>query len=237
MYRCLALLAFLLSASVSAEKVLLYYGEPPLSFIEGQPPEGLYFDIVTTVFKRMGGSYEIEALPFKRALAYAYKDKGIIVAVGKTDERLENLDYSNSIYDSTVVAFIRKDKFFNFESIADLKDKTVGTKLGWSYGASFDEARKQNLFQAFDGKPEANFRSMTLGRMDVFVDNRLTGIETMKKLKAESKVVILNHPIEVFPHYLGFKKNMHKDLIQRFNQHLADIKSDGTFEKILSKYQ
>ena len=237
MYKYFTVLIVFFSAAVSAEKLLLYYGDPPLSHVEGQPAEGLYFDIVTVIFKRMDVQYEIEALPFKRALDFAYKDLGIIVGIGKTNERSQELDFSKSIYDSTVVAFIRKDKFFDFKSIDDLKDKTIATKLGWSYGASFDQARNENLFQAIDGKPDKNFRLMLLDRVDVFIDNRLTGIETMKTLNAENMTTIMSHPIKVFPHYLGFKKNMHADLIKLFNQHLTDIKSDGTYEKILSKYQ
>lgn len=236
MYKYFTVLVFLFSATVSAEKLLFYPGDPPLSHVEGQPPEGLYLDIVTIIFKRMGVKYDIETLPFKRALSYAYKDLGIVVAIGKTDERSQKLDFSKSIYDSTVVAFVRKDRVFPFSSINDLKDKIVATKLGWSYGTSFDQARKQNLFDAVDGKPEHNFRSLLLGRIEVFIDNRLTGIETMKTLNAENVTAILPHPIEVFPHYLGFKKNMHTDLIKLFNQHLDDVKSNGKYEKILSKY-
>jgi len=236
MYKYFALLAFLFSATVSAEKLLLYSGDPPLSHVEGQPPEGLYFDIVTTIFNRMGIKYEIETLPFKRALHYAYNGDGIVVGIGKTNERSLKLDFSKSIYDSTVVAFVRSDKVFDFSSIEDLKGKTVATKLGWSYGTSFDQARKQNLLHAEDGKPENNFRSMLLGRIDVFIDNRLSGIETMKKLKAENLTAILSHPIMVFSHHLGFKKNTHTDLIKRFNKHLDDFKSDGTYKKILSRY-
>jgi len=236
MYKYFTMLAFLFSATVSAEKLLLYYGDPPLSHVEGQATEGLFFDIVTIIFNRMEVEYEIETFPFKRALHYAYNGGGIVVGIGKTNERSQKLDFSKSIYDSTVVAFIRNDKVFHFSSIEDLKGKTVATKLGWSYGTSFDLARKQNLFHTLDGEPESGFRSMLLGRIDVFIDNRLSGIETMKTLKAENETIILPHPIAVFPHYLGFKKNTYTDLIKRFNQHLDGIKSDGTYEKILSKY-
>ena len=237
MYKYFAVLAVLFTATVSAEKLLLYSGDPPLSHVEGQPPAGLYYDIVTTIFNRMDIKYEIETLPFKRALHYAYNGDGIVVGIGKTNERSLKLDFSKSIYDSTVVAFVRNDKVFNFSSIEDLKDKTVATKLGWSYGASFDQARQQNLLHAVDGKPENSFRSILLGRIDVFVDNRLSGIETMKTLKAENAITILSHPIKIFPHYLGFKKNRHTDSIKRFNQQLDNLKSDGTYEKILSNYR
>ena len=215
---------------------MFYFGDAPLSHSEGQNPQGIYFDIVTTVFDRMGISYEVEGLPFKRALHYAYEGQGIVVGIGATDERLSKLDFSANIYDSTVVAFVKNEKVFPFSSLEDLKGKTVATKLGWSYGAQFDQARKNNLFSAIDGKPSNNFQSMLLGRIDVFIDNRLTGIKTMKALNAESSITILSYPIKVFPHYLGFKKGAHGKLIERFNQELAAFKSDGGFEKVLSTY-
>ena len=236
MLKLLAILLMFVTPPASAEKLLFYFGDAPLSHAEGQEPKGLYFDIVTTIFDRMELDYKTEGLPFKRALHYAYNGSGIVVGIGATDERADKLDFSESIYDSTVVAFVKNEKQFVFSSIEDLRGKTIATKRGWSYGALFDQARKQKLFSAVDGKPLNNFQAMLLGRIDVFIDNRLSGVETMKALDAENRTTILPHPIKVFPHYLGFKKGAYTKLIERFNQELSTIKAEETFNQIISNY-
>ena len=219
-----------------AEKLIFYAGDPPLSYAERDRPQGLYFDIVTAVFDDMGIKYEVSTVPFKRALLSAYEGKGIVAGIYKTKERSEKLDYSSSFYDSKVVLFVRKKQAFPFLSMTDLRGKKIATKVGWSYGIEFDEARDRLEFQAIDGEAEQNFKLVITGRRDAFIDNRISGVVTINKMGITDKIEILPRPVNIGAHYLGFKKNTHSGLIKRFNQHLKTLKSDGRYEDILSKY-
>lgn len=228
---------FLMAASSSmSESLIFYVGDPPLSHAEGEQPQGLYFDIVTALFDDMAVPYEVTTLPFKRALLYAYEGRGIVVGIFKTTERATKLDFSDSFYDSKVVLFVRRGQGFPLTSVADLKGKRIATKLGWSYGAAFDEARARSEFQTFDGDSTRNFRLIIESRVDAFIDNHLSGLYTVRKMDVVNKIEVLPQPIDIGPHYLGVKKNSRSGLIKRFNQHLEIFKSDGRYQKIVSKY-
>ncbi len=232
----IAVVVGFLPTLLMAENLIFYAGSPPLSYAERDRPQGLYFDIVTAVFDDMGVKYEVTTVPFKRALLYAYEGKGIVAGIYKTKERSEKLDYSSSFYDSNVVLFVRKKQAFSFSSMTDLRGKKIATKVGWSYGVEFDRARDRLELQAIDGEAEQNFKLVITGRRDAFIDNRISGIVTLKKMGIMDKIEILPRPVNIGAHYLGFKKNTHSGLIKRFNQHLKTLKSDGRYEDILSKY-
>ena len=234
--RIMVAVATLLPTLLMAENLIFYAGDPPLSYAESDRPQGLYFDIVTAVFNDMGIKYDVTTVPFKRALIYAYEGKGIVVGIYKTKERSENLDYSSSFYDSKVVLFVHKKTSFSFLSMTDLTGKTIATKVGWSYGEEFDKARDQLKFQSIGAEAEQNFRLVITGRRDAFIDNRISGITTIKKMGIMDEIEILPRPVNIGSHYLGVKKNTHSRLLKRFNQHLKKLKSEGRYEDIIAKY-
>ncbi|WP_019615416.1 substrate-binding periplasmic protein [Psychromonas ossibalaenae] len=225
------------SALLAAEKLIFYAGAPPLSYAEGNQPKGLYFDIVTTVFDDMKEEFDVTILPFKRALLHAYQGKGIVIGIYKTEERALRLDYSDSLHDSEVVLFINKTRPFSFLSVHDLKGKTIATKLGWSYGPAFDEARRHGEFQTIQGTQQRNFRLVIEGRADAFIDDRLPGLKTIKEMGIMDKITFLPHPINVGKLHIAVKKGTNSQLIQHFNYHLQQLKADGRYQAILSHYQ
>ncbi len=221
----------------AAENLIFYAGAPPLSYAEGNQPKGLYFDIVTTIFDEMEVEYDVTILPFKRALLHTYEGQGIIVGIYKTEERALRLDYSAPLHDSEVVLFINKTRPFPFLSMSDLKGKTIAVKLGWSYGTAFDQARQQSEFQTIHGEQQRNFRLVIEGRADAFIDDRISGTAAIKEMGIAGKIDILPRPVNIGKLYIAVKKGTNSHLIQHFNYHLQQLKTDGRYQAILSNYQ
>jgi len=224
------------TANVHAETLLFYDDFWPFSYTEKAQTKGLYFDIVTTVFKNMETEYKVETYPFKRALIMAMEGKGVVVGVFKTDERSLKLEFSKPFYREESVLFVNKKNTFPFSVISDLKGKQVGVKLGWSYGEEFDRAKERKLFTTTVGSPKQIYNLLDLGRLDAVVDNKLSGIGTINDLS-------LNQSIEALPQYLvlggiyiAVKRGTNTELIKKFNHHVSRIRDNGEYEKILAKY-
>jgi len=224
------------TANVHAETLLFYDDFWPFSYTEKAQTKGLYFDIVTTVFKNMETEYKVETYPFKRALIMAMEGKGVVVGVFKTDERSLKLEFSKPFYREESVLFVNKKNTFPFSVISDLKGKQVGVKLGWSYGEEFDRAKVRKLFTTTVGSPKQIYNLLDLGRLDAVVDNKLSGIGTINDLS-------LNQSIEALPQYLvlggiyiAVKRGTNTELIKKFNHHVSRIRDNGEYEKILAKY-
>jgi len=113
----------------------------------------------------------------------------------------------------------------------------IGTKLGWSYGAEFDEARKAKLFGTTVGPSEKIYRLLNLERIDAVVDNELSGLRLIKRIKYQSNIRVLPTPLLHGEIYIAIKKGANLELIKRFNRHLEKIRQSGVYDEILSKYR
>jgi polar amino acid transport system substrate-binding protein len=233
----LVLLTFVyLPRAFATETLIFYEGDPPLSHPAGYAPSGVYFDIVTAIFDDLGIDYTVTSLPFKRGLMQAKAGKGIVVGIFKTDERAQYLDFSDNFYSTQVVLFTKKGHAFLYHSITDLKDRHIGAKLGWSYGETFDSARNQKLFSVVEGESESLIKQLLQERTDAFIDNKLTGIYSIKKLGIEDQIEIIPKPIDTGPHYLGVRKGSKTELLKQFNQRLLEFQQDGRYKQLLIPY-
>ncbi|MGF1743020.1 transporter substrate-binding domain-containing protein [Vibrio profundum] len=224
----------LASPFVSSKVLIFESGTYPLSYdIDGEP-KGVYLDIVSEVFNDMNEPYSVVSLPFKRALYHTETNKGIVVGVYKTRDRLDKLDFSEKIYTSQDVLFVRKDSKLEYSKISDLKGKKIAVKLGWSYGHEFDRALERGEFTTVHGNSKRNFKLLLLGRIDAFIETRISGINKIKELGIIDSVDIINTPVNTGEHHLAVKKGEHKELIENFNEHLRNIRLDGRYDKIIS---
>jgi len=234
--RLFILSAVINTAKIHAETLLFYDDFQPFSYSEKEQTKGLFFDIVTTVFKNMETTYKVEIYPFKRALIMAMEGKGVVVGVFKTDERLLKLGFSKPFYHEKTVLFVNKENIFHFSEINDLKSKQVGVKLGWSYGAEFDQAKESKLFTTTVGSPEQIYRLLNLGRLDTVVDNELSGMGIINDLSINQNIHVLPQHLLLGNIYIAVKKGTNTELITKFNYHVSRIRKNGVYEKILAKY-
>ena len=223
--------------SIRAENLIFYNKFQPFSYVENDHIEGLFVDLVTTVFDDMGVKYTLNAYPFKRAMRMGSRGKGVVIGIYKTDERLMVLDYSEPFYQEKTVFFVRKGKSFPFQKVNDLRDKTIAVKLGWSYGAEFDQAKEKKVFATSTGEARQIFRWLKMGRIDAVVDNELSGLSSIKKLGFQRDLETLPTPLLSGDIYIAVKKGTNAKLLERFNRHVKKIKENGVYEIILAKYR
>ena len=87
-----------------------------------------------------------KVMQWKRALLLAQEGKGILYGAAITEERKQSLYFSQALYAENVWLVTRCDRQFSFNSIADLRGKTLGMLAASSFGAEIDQA-KDKLFK------------------------------------------------------------------------------------------
>lgn len=85
--------------------------------------------------------FEVERLPWPRALAMAQTGEGAILGVTKTAEREKSMDFSIPIFTNKVWAILRADDPSRIENVNSLAGKTVSVFRGGSFGKEFEAAR------------------------------------------------------------------------------------------------
>jgi len=227
----------MLSRAEGDVETLIFYDDfPPFSYLVDGQPKGLFIDVVTAIFDDMGEAYEIKSYPIKRALLSASKGQGIVVGILKNEERQKIFDYSSSFYIEKSMLFVSKGHTFPFSSVNDLKGKRVGVKLGWSYGSKFDQARNAQLFTPVVGEPKQLYALLKTGRLDAVVGNELSVPSLTKVMIPPVQIEALSTPLLMADLYIAAKKGTKTELIEKFNNHMTQIKVSDVYKDILNKY-
>ncbi len=162
-----------------------------------------------------------------------------ISSVSITPDRLKSVDFSNSYYRLPAKLAHRKDS--GIQAIpADLAGKRVGVQCS----TNFDRYATDYFVPAGAeivryGNQNEVFLDLLAGRIDVTLAGSVA-IEEGLLNKPEGKVFEFVGPSYTDVNYFGMGAGIavrkHDPLAERINQALAAIRSNGTYDKIRSKY-
>ena len=209
---------------------------PPYMYNRNKVAAGLYPEIVTAIFSRIGRDTSVSALPWKRALKLGEAGMAGVAGIYKNKERLAIYDYSDPLYEEKMVLYVKKGHAFTFSNIADLKGKRVGLNFGWSYGDAIDSARKAGVFSTDDSVKNnlANFRKLIGERTDCFIVDELAARKIISQQGFDGLVEQLDIPVSVNAGYLVFSKTLkQKSLLDAFNKAMKQLRSEGTYDVII----
>jgi ABC-type amino acid transport substrate-binding protein len=112
--------------------------------------------------------FDIKRYPWMRAERYAKEGRGLIFGLSKTPERLRHFRFSDIAAANKLWLVTRSDATFPFNSIEDLRGKTVGAVRGYDYGEAFERARGAVFRVEGDlASRELRLKRLMLGRVDV----------------------------------------------------------------------
>ena len=196
---------------------------------------GIDIELLAAIAKDQGFAYDLRPLGFSAAVAALESNQtdGVIAGMSITDERKLKYDFSAPYYDSGVVMAIRaNDNTIN--SYENLRGKRVAAKTG-TEGATFAESiQAQYGFNLvyFDESPfmyeevktgnsAACFEDYPVMGYGISQGNGLKMVTGMEKGSSYGFAVL---------------KGKNQDLLKMFDQGLANLKSNGTYQAILDKY-
>ena len=205
--------------------------------------DGIAVRIVHKLFKDLNMKYELPSsvTPWKRKLHLIEKGKvDIVSTIYHNDERAKKYKYSIPYAEDRIKVWVKHDKKFKFETINDLKGKSVLITRGSSYGKIFDEFKKKHLKEVPIKSVKNAFHAINRGgRADFMVTSYFDGMNAfetdVKDLKG--KVVPLEHNISVNGvYFIGSKTSPCTDKFELINNKLKEYKANGTLEKITQEF-
>ncbi|WP_027469672.1 substrate-binding periplasmic protein [Deefgea rivuli] len=219
-----------------AAEVLIFSDDeyPPIMYKDAQgQARGIMVDAIRNFEKLSGKKVKLELLSWRRAYEYGVKGKGGLIGLSKTKERQAIFDYSDVIFEDNIYLIARRDKEFEFKTLADLKGKLIGMHLGASYGESVDSAIKQGVFQSDLSTTDVfRLKKLLRGRLDAaVVSHGLVGLtailhEDPELMAHKNEFVILPVPLVRDPLHLGFAKSLGMtEFLNEFNQSLKANKT------------
>ena len=195
---------------------------------------GIDMDLIKAIAKDQGFEIEITNPGFDAAISavQAGQADGIIAGMSVTDARKETFDFSESYYTANTILGVKESS--TIASYEDLKDKTVGVKNGTASQTFLTENQNKYGYKIKTFADGASmYDSLNTGSIDAVMDDEPVlkySISQGQKLKTP----IAGTPIGETA--FAVKKGTNPELIQMFNNGLANLKANGEFQKILDKY-
>ena len=195
---------------------------------------GIDMDLIKAIAKDQGFTIEIDNPGFDVAISDVQSGhaQGMIAGMTVTDARKETFDFSEPYYTANSILAVQESS--KIDSYDDLKGKTVGVKNGTSSQNFLEENQKKYGYKIKTFSDGASmYDSLNSGSVAAIMDDEPVikyAIKQGRKFKT---------PIEGTPSgQLAFavKKGENPELIEMFNNGLANLKKSGQYQKILDKY-
>lgn len=228
------------TSSDKLEIVTLQY--PPYVYRDDEKVSGVAVDIIQEAFSRMQQPITIHVLPWARAIYQIRNgDSDAIFTIYKTPERELFADFSSEILISqTISLFVQKNSSIVFDGdIKSLSRYSFGAARKISYGNLFDNAVEKRVLSnlALVNTEEQVFKMLIAGRLDIVVSNKFGASDILKQISGQEKVRELIPTLQTVPSYIAFSKKRNLSAIRnKFDLTLKQMKTDGSYHKIIQKY-
>ncbi|CAQ84946.1 MULTISPECIES: arginine ABC transporter substrate-binding protein [Photorhabdus] len=228
-----------LSATATEKETIRFATEatyPPFEFIDANNQiQGFDIDLAnalctkinaTCTFTNQSFDSLIPSLKFRRFDALA-------AGMDITPERQKQVDFTDTYYDNSAVFIAIKGKI---SSVAELKGKQVGIQNGTTHQKYLIEQQKEIKTVPYDSYQNA-ILDLKNGRLDAIFGDTAAINEWLKK--NDNLETVGNKVTD--PNYfgigLGFAvRKGNKELQNKLNKALTDIKQDGTYAIIYKKW-
>lgn len=233
---CLLLTAFS-HAETEADTVRIAAGEWPPFLSASLPNQGIVAHLIKDAFLEAGYDVEFDFLPWVRAFVEASQGEYDATAIWMyKEDRTVDFHYSAPVLNEEFVLFHRVDDPFDWSSYDDLEGLRIGGGIGYSYGAEFDAAVEEGVFELLRSKTvEQNLRMLAAKRTNLFAEEKSIAYFNLQNTVPELADQITHHPnsILVNQSYLLFPKISVESeiLMEAFNQAIEKLKQDGRYDQ------
>lgn len=154
----------------------------------------------------------------------------VISAMTISDERVASVDFSDPYFATGQVIVVKQGDQTVTEP-KDLISKRIGVQIGTTGHIAADKIEGADV-RPFQIAPDA-FLALKAGQVDAVVVDELVAIEELKA--NPDSVEIVGRPFTAEYYGIAIKKG-NTELLKKVNKALAQIKADGTYDKIYEKY-
>ena len=200
---------------------------------EGSTIIGVSTEIVETLFKRAGVDYTMELLPWQRAFTMALEEPNTAVfSTTRTAERESKFRWVGPIAENNWVFLAREHNNIELNNLEEAKAYRVGGYQGDAVALYLED-------QGFelDLAPRDNLNALKIqrDRLDLWATGHLLGPYQAKQMEVTGLEPVLTFRETIMS--IAFNINTDPALVQKLNDELELMRSEGVFEEIQAKYQ
>nr|WP_275425517.1 transporter substrate-binding domain-containing protein [Saliniradius amylolyticus] len=203
------------------------------------PHQGLMTHIVQVALKRMGINLKLLFIPWARAIQMVKNGEADgIVGIYPTKQRKQYLTFSDPVFVEQNALYARTDDLVRFAHIDDLKPYSIGVVRDAANGEPFDSATQLNKVLLTSNQQSIDM--LLLNRIDL-----LAGPERVIEYLLSTQFPERQQELVRLTPIIGRKalsvaiRQQYPDakaFMQQFNEHLAALKQDGSYDRIIKEH-
>jgi polar amino acid transport system substrate-binding protein len=243
MVRLVVLLAAALAfvPARAAEMRLLAAELPPYSFQVPSvsvsefpgPGQGIVYDVVEAMAKRVGHTGSIEFMPWRVAQKIAMTEPNIgILALTRTPEREDKYRWLVKILDDDLI--LVGGHGLDVSSLDKVKNRPTGVLLLSGAQALLNEKG----FTRIEPAPEEwiNARKLRERRIDAWLAPRQMVIYAYREVGGDPTSLNIGEIVRPSEIWFAGSKSLSDAEVQKWRKAFDEIRADGTYERIMAKY-
>lgn len=204
----------------------------PFEYIDNGEIVGIDVEIGKKIAEKLGVELEISNMEFDSVVASVKAGKSDFGAAGLsiTEERLENVDFSDSYFDASQMIVVPMDSDITGE--ADLTGKKVGVQLGTT-GADYCTNTLEGVEVVNYDKYADAIQALISDKVDAVVVDNFPATKYVEKNSTEIKM--LDTPLTSEPYAIAVNKG-NEELLDIINEVLDEMEASGELDELIDSY-
>ena len=208
---------------------------------------GIFKELMVEIFARMKVPLTCNVYAWKRTQKYVENGLADGMVTVLTRERARIFTATDPLLKAREVIFTSRDnpRFAEIQAITTLQ-QFKGFKVVDYVGAGWAKEHFKGLDVVWAPKYKNVLLMLAANRADIFLANEFSGYQSIRSLIRQEpvfadklkKLVACSHPIGTMSFCLLVRKDSRwVSIIPRVNRTLKEMKADGTYDRIVKKYQ
>lgn len=209
---------------------------PPFEYMgDNGEPDGFDIALIKAIGEKLGLEVEVQDMEFPALVASVGNKIDVAIAgMTVTEDRLEEVDFSDSYYEAVQYVIISADS--EIASAEELAGITIGVQMGTTgdfIATDLEDAGEASV-QRYDKAVDA-VNDLRNGRVDLVIIDKNPALVFESNFAGE--VVALDGALfdfEIEDYAIAIPKG--SALVEQINQALKELKEDGTFDALVAEY-
>ena len=163
----------------------------------------------------------------------AGKYDAIVAAMSVTPERAEQVSFTDPYFSNTLVFLAKKDSSFDPSNSSDIDSHSIAAQRSTISSQWLEDTYPKADMKLYDTLSNA-FLDLGSNRVEAMISDKLPAIEWLSS-PSGSKYVLKGEEIDINDNF-AIAVRLGDGLQAKINQSLANLKSNGTYDKINQKY-
>lgn len=206
---------------------------PPFEYVgEDGQPDGFDIALIKAIGEKMGYEVEVENMEFA-SLVGSIGTKIDVAIAGMTidEERLQSVDFSEPYYDAVQYVIVKEGS--DIKTIKDLEGKTIGAQLGTTGDFAIEDIEGATPAQYNKAVDAVN--DLINGRVDAVIVDKNPALVFEAQYDGVVALPGDDFDFAVEQYAIAMPKG-NKELAEKINNALAELKEDGTYDKLVKEY-